>query len=114
MENTLENKAKFFAQYWGQKLLAVTVNENDFRQKIGNTYMGKYHVEMCHVELKDIDNITDEHAVMLGFENASDFFIDGSTYAMIDDLRLLGYAVDWSDLSVDEMIDFGWIKLKSE
>lgn len=111
MENNLVNKAKFFAQYFNQNVFRYG---NDMETSFLvywklNTISSDYYLE-----LTNIDNITDEHAKILGFENASDFFIDGSTYAMIDDLRLLGYAVDWSDLSVDELIEFGWIKLKTE
>ncbi len=109
IQNTLENKAKFFAQYWGQNVL-------DFNDS-GAISTVRYEVqgdidEYMYLELTNIDNITDEHANILGFENAADFFINGSMHAMFDDLRLLGYAVDWSDLSVTEINEFGWIKLK--
>ena len=112
IQNTLENKAKFFGLYWGQRIMLFTENQNYNYQKIGATYMTKYHVANCHLELTKIDNITDEHARMLGFEDAAEFFANGNLHAMFDDLRLLGYAVGWSDLSVNEMIEYGWMQLK--
>lgn len=35
-------------------------------------------------------------------------------YALIDFLRSRGYAVPWMGLSVNEMVKYGWIKLKIE
>lgn len=139
MENTLGNKAKFFAQYWGQKLLAVTVNEDELCQKIGNSYMGKYHVEMCHIKLKPLSSITDEELIIVsaieGDKYTEDHIIRGRTIIktfaeysdctdslkntnqliqLIDYLRSKGYALPYMGLSVEKLQEYGWIKLKSE
>lgn len=73
MENTLENKAKFFAQYWGQKFL-LSINRN-IKFKIDSITIDfaidKY-IPTC-LELKPISSITDEDAIdvaeVLGLRN---------------------------------------------
>lgn len=147
MENTLENKAKFFAQYWGQRVMAVTVNEDNTRHKIGNSHMGKYHVECCHLELNPLSSITDEDLFYLPLdysypetkilsvgeivfsEKSKSLLIElsikyiingnkcGSIYyqelkqPQIDYLRMRGYAVPWIELTIEELINYGWIKV---
>ncbi|MCT4024378.1 hypothetical protein HZP91_15305 [Elizabethkingia anophelis] len=114
MENNLENKAMFFAQYWGQKIMIWGESELFPPQKVGVSYMTKYGVSNRKLELKNIDDITDKEAEMLGFDNAAHFFSSGSVYSMKDELRRLGFAVEWSEWSVDELINFGWVKLKDK
>ena len=136
MENTQENKARFFAQYWGQRIMAITVNENDFCQKIGFTHMNKYHLENCHIELKPLSSITKEHLteiakfyestahnIKLNDDQVEFDFIYGDEHASgaiqvdsdycLDYLRSKGFAMDWMGLSVKKQIDHGWVKLKT-
>ncbi len=111
MEKTLENKAKLFAQYWGQEVFRYFDNlkiQEHFKLDYEN--FGKIH--NGYLELKNIDHITYEEAEMLGFDHVDHFFISGDVDSMKDELRLLGFAVEWAGWSVEELISFGWIKLK--
>lgn len=122
MENTLENKAKFFAQYWGQKVLSGdsetihTLNTGDMAFGIGKNWL----------ELTPLSKITDGDAIEVGYyqgfkrsirENAKDCineFIKGDfklDYDSIDYLRSKGYALPWMGLSVETLVEYGWIKL---
>lgn len=105
MENTLENKVKFFAQYWGQKVMT------NGRSLFEVSYLDEPR-DNEYLELKNIDHITDEEVDMLGFDDVNHFFIAGDVNNMKDELRLLGFAVEWAGWSVEELISFGWIKLK--
>lgn len=111
MENTLENKQKFFAQYYGQPILSDV--SHGFQ---GDNEANNWHqlFENNYLDLKKIDSITDKDSVLLGFEDSADFFSNGSVHDMKDDLRLLGYAIDWADVSVEEQIEFGWTKLRAD
>jgi hypothetical protein len=109
MKNTLENKAKFFAQYWGQKVL----NFNDS----GAISNARYEVqgdmdENMFLELKPLSIISDEDAVKLGYGNSQ--HLRSSILYNIDELRQLGYAIDWCGLSVEQLVEYGWIKLKAQ
>ncbi len=106
MENTIENKIKFFAQYWGQKLGGTKYTP----QGLGINKSNLNSID--YLELKPLSSITDEDAQKLGFSNSGHFNFGADINWHKDQLRLLGYAVEWADFSVEEMFDFGWIKLK--
>lgn len=64
MKNTLENKAKFFAQYYGQLVyknyqepLGLQRCQNDKRLRISNTLKNSW------LELKPLSSISDEDAI---------------------------------------------------
>lgn len=137
-ENTLENKAKFFAQYWGQHLIIM----GSFLRIID-------HLTLCNIEnddilqLKPLSKISDEDALWtinnhyFKFENPileisklkaltkeihiSYIFNDATRHLILkpenlyphnyDYLRSKGYALPYMDLSVEELIEYGWIKL---
>jgi glycogen debranching enzyme len=114
--NTLENKAKFFAQYWGQKVLSDISNS-------GNTEIypvdasNMYGIDRSYLELKPLSQITDEDAVMLGYTDSKSaidkhFKMIGQYTIDADYLRSKGYALPWMDLSVEDLVEYGWIKLK--
>lgn len=108
MENNLESKAKFFAQYWAQRV--------GFYDKFSNWIIGG-HIplhEIEYLQLKHLSSITDEDAKSMGFRCAEHFNIDGNPYGRKDELRALGYAIEWHDVEVEEQITRGWIKLKTE
>ncbi|MDQ1855729.1 hypothetical protein [Chryseobacterium sp. WLY505] len=111
MENKLENKAKFFAQYFGQEVAKCNTGPSNICH-IQHYTLGMGNPQRFHLELKNIDHITDEEAEMLGFDDVNHFFISGSVDSMKDELRLLGFAVEWAGWTVEELISFGWIKLK--
>lgn len=107
-KNTLENKAKFFAQYWGQNV-------------VGN--IGDYF-NRTYLELTPLSQISDEDAIEVSERcvPGNDKRIDNikqhcRIYAMqssliSDYLRSKGYALPWNGITVEEQIEFGWIKLK--
>ena len=174
-ENTLENKAKFFAQYWGQNITLYTGHLNISR------FFGKVDYEVLrstlegdsigfHLELKPLSQISDEDAIEIvklcfsflnnDFNNIEitnttnkhfgfsftctcvgglmgEFQLDFGTIntlynpkiiclnrvtsskeyivnilKMSDYLRTKGYALPWMDLSVEDLIGYGWIKFK--
>jgi len=140
MENTLENKAKFFALYWGQKI----VRHYDWHNHVENASCAwesvfpdtKYN--SYYLELKPLSSISDEDSLSLSaiiqrvfpsaksIQDGKDFinkFISGNILFLkisqvstitnvIDFLRSRGYALPWMGLSVEELINRGWIKLK--
>ena len=128
MKNTLENKTRFFAQYWGQHLIIM----GSFLRIID-------HVTLCNIEnddilqLKPLSQISDKDlekclkilGQRLDLESFRESFIEGLSnrdfYAQFypvraieigDYLRSKGYALPWMDLSVEDLIDYGWIKLE--
>lgn len=58
MENTLENKAKFFALYWGQEILSYQIKATSL-VCVGDSRIHKDDI----LELKPLSQITDEDAV---------------------------------------------------
>lgn len=65
MENTIENKARFFAQYWGQEIFRYVDKlnklESDVLRNIGHDY-NKLNTS-GFLELKNLSDITDEDAI---------------------------------------------------
>lgn len=126
MENTLENKAKFFAQYWGQRV--VLKNESISSRLYQMDRVVILHCETHTLELKPLSSISDEDASSIrGFINKGDFlfylnkstsittFIEGNLYFKdVDFLRSCGYALPYMGLSVEELVNRGWIKMKGE
>lgn len=139
--NTLENKAKFFAQYWGQKLWKEYKNINchdtvDILEELTNN---------DYLEIAPLLSITDGHAIELyrqvlykkthyeshqltiddeinqGKELAFSClylkggycgFSAGTGLFVSDYLRSKGYALPYLGLSVEKQIEYGWVKLK--
>lgn len=140
MENTLENKAKFFALYWGQK----AARSPFWNDKIPP---GRNHPELAlnfenkfYLELIPLSQITDEDALKAyrfhwspeSFEDIEEankidtpvavewlknygkpkyikLTIEGSDY-----LRSKGYALPFLGISVDQQIEWGWIRLNTQ
>lgn len=118
-QNTLENKAKFFAQYWGKG-----IKDTDLSGMYSiNVFSSEFH----YLQLKPLSKISDEDVdYLLKLED----FIDGFTsddflnfllgikkgicnkFQAIDYLRSKGIALQWMDLSVEDLVEYGWIKLK--
>ena len=139
MKNTLENKAKFFAQYWGQHLIIM----GSFLRIIDPLTLGNIENDDI-LQLKPLSKISDEDALWtinnhyFKFENPilelsklkaltkeihiSYIFNDATRHLILkpenlyphnyDYLRSKGYALPWMDLSVEDLIDYGWIKLE--
>lgn len=128
MENTLENKAKFFAQYWGQKI--VNWN-NNIQIKLKLNILINEIDEYDILELTPLSNITDEDALWIGksANQFNDSYSDDIKYSLelvermqkkvhlidleqCDYLRSKGYALPYMGLSVETLVEYGWIKLK--
>lgn len=132
-ENTIENKAAFFALYWGQKVLK------------GVGYPDHKPYDLTHYEMESPSNhylylihpqyITDEDAMeiinMMDVNPSKNHFwiqmirTSGIIYTLdlrntdsevcfisLDFLRSRGYALPWKGLSVDDLVEYGWVKLQ--
>lgn len=131
MKNTPENKAKFFAQYWGQNVLKVPQFLEGFLQgyctvRIGSDSRWNVWVEKGFLELKPLSQITDEDAIEvakihLGWSDSCTNWKqdDRLVYAadnpeVVDFLRSKGYAVPFLGISVEQQMEWGWVKFRIE
>ena len=129
-----ENKAKFFALYWGQNVLPVSFwgSANDISYHIFRP-QNEYDFNNSWLNLKPLSSISDEDAIEVskirGVRNNLSFFgkefignLFNDLYISelvstaerdntIDFLRSKGYALPWMGLSVEKLIEAGWIKL---
>lgn len=122
MENNLVNKSRFFAQYWGQKVLMHS-EKQIFPH--GNNWGSSINYK-DYLELKPLSNISDEDFNLImndGIMNPDPsigdpvftFEVGGlrlSDLTTTDYLRSKGYALPWMGLSVEELVIYGWVKLK--
>lgn len=134
MKNNLENKAKFFALYWGLEF----TGSDYYDEYMPDTWseFPKY-VDKQYLILKPLSSISDEDAeycigktecsMRKNDPNSGDYGMSPSSIfvnSMIGDssyhigrreadyLRSKGYALKWMDKTVKEQISYGWIKLK--
>ena len=148
LENTLENKARFFAQYFGQHVLYFS---SDFLRKINSLTLDSIEND-DFLELKPLSQISDEdviQGIMITYNKTYDDLGEilevkhYNTFSSItttsaggnfkthrsfhhwngdrkigsmecDYLRSKGYALPWMDLSVEDLVEYGWVKLKEE
>lgn len=65
MKNTVENKSKFYAQYWGQNILS----HPEYKEEDGNSDVSHYLTKFFQVDdgyfllLKPLSSITDEDVI---------------------------------------------------
>ena len=153
-QDTLENKAKFFAQYWKQDVLCRVIfgkNKNEIimhNTPCSNLKLGE--IIDSYLELKPLSQISDEDVIQgitylynitreeLGeileikhydtFSNITTIGIGCNlktsrsihhwsgtkkiSSVESDYFRSKGYALPYMDLSVEDLIEYGWIKLK--
>lgn len=137
MENNLENKAMFFAQYYGQNVKRSYLPEQTSLQVIDRDVFWIGHLIINgYLELKSIEDITDEDALECtgvevfktyqSDENSgcygmlpSGIFLDQEAFYITDRfnadyLRSKGYALPWMGLSIEKLIEYGWVKLKEK
>ena len=113
MENTLENKARLFAQYWGQKVYNHFGDINNKNEDVVGFIRGKLPFWL---ELTSLSNITDKECKHLNWNRyALNFpnFNDIESYEA-DYLRSRGYAMPFCGLSVEQQIEYGWVKLRTK
>lgn len=129
MENTIENKAKFLAQYFGQNTFYCGL----FTRVYGLDIFRPESISGIYAELKSLSSITDEDAIevsrvwgsemeskIIGYSiviRITDIEKGGiqtefrNTIGVIDYLRSRGYALPFMGTSVEKLIEYGWIKL---
>lgn len=139
MENTIENKARFFAQYLDQRIFFINgwnrcAMINDAYKLLKEEF--KY-LKKSYLELTPLSQITDKHAIeiakMFGGTKLSikgnfiqvirvddlviTYWITDSNnlpIKLIDYLRYYGYAIPYLDLTIEDLLEYGWIKLKEK
>lgn len=171
MENTIENKAKFFALYWGQDIMKYYFEDETFH--IIQGFMHPNYLKASHLQLNPISQISDEDAIEVASiilnkkinplqlirwdwrysvivnreKSVQDENVEIEMYVSItydscdikfiwdykhskgvgqqerhcpnsvtayDYLRSKGYAVTYMGLSVEKLVEYGWIKLKTK
>ena len=122
MENNLENRERFVALHWGQKVLVDTDNSGN-KQYYPIERSNMYRIEESYLELAPISQITDEDANSITiygtYDKASFNDLGYNTpsgpqhYAIdsVDFLRSKGYAMRWMGVSVETLVEWGWVKL---
>lgn len=119
-------KCRFFAQYWGQKLVAHTedlkvdgIKELRYEPR---TVINFKEIETSCLVLKSLSKITDKDAISMyrglerNYESANQFLEDYKSIGFleqgeVDFLRSNGYAVPFMNYSVDDLVSFGWVRL---
>lgn len=123
MENTLENKAKFFAQYLFQDVL-VKQDGHNWKETLGHWACTISGVQDHHLQLKPLSAISDEDfnkiveikeshnlpGTMIKGSLSHKFFIQ----PQIDYLRGKGYLLPFNGLSEEELLNRGWAVLEQE
>jgi len=124
MKPSSEEKARFFAQYWDQLILIDTLIAVNGVKKVNATWNFK-HSAFCLL-LKPLSSITDDDAIEVAKQMAYDDNLDINGKSQVihweanwkliplissDYLRSKGYALPWNGHSVEEMIQFGWVKI---
>jgi len=139
MENTLENKEKFFGQYLGAIVkskryvhfgVIIGVSKGsifikytpsiEYKSGFSQKY-GVYSLEDTFLQLKPISSLSihDYNYLREKFEfnvnryNLIDHFQENYEFQchVFDYLKSKGYAIPYMGLSVEELINRGWIKL---
>jgi len=135
--NTLENKAKFFALYWNQRVLIRNINNPQYDDKIIlSAYNYDGWLDKSVVELKSLSSISDEDAIeiakLYGWDLKKPYvkltdqietirrkllLFDEGKINIIWNVYLFliskGYAVRYFNLSTDRLMDHGWIIIKN-
>jgi len=141
MENNLENKANFFAQYWGQEVLIDESIDALLEVCLNDLLNVKIENNNCYLKLKPLSKISDEDLLeMLRLYNStmtdadlksltiedkldiSDCLLGKADIAqnetsplvylaVYDFLRSKSYALPYMGLSVEEQVERGWVRL---
>lgn len=134
-ENTPEEKAKFFAQYWGQFLKTSDNHKTKGLKPLEiDSHSIQYVDEHSFLELTPLKNISDEDAIEVGYillkrgrDYKKDIFCKQDAYAWIrngmmptlnpsqcvlaiDFIRSKSYLLPYKDLSTEDLIAYGWAK----
>lgn len=122
-ENTLENKLQFFAQYYGQEVAVIhgLLTPTLTKTRIDSSYRDYLKLptllSIQYLELTPLSSITDEDVKAAGFANIRHFNLSRGSWKFIafesDILRSRGYLIQWRDLTPDQLISYGWVKVKN-
>lgn len=125
-ENTLKNRAKFFSLYYGQNVLYVG---GVGLEPIGTKGWNINHPDF-YLMLKPLTKLTDDDAInvskiwgsnvesrILGYSLSMriatrEVSETRNSIGIVDYLRSKGYAIPYLDLSIQDMVEYGWVKLK--
>lgn len=140
-ENTIENKQIFFSLYFKQKVRKMMCLNGDFMDEVYHNYELS-NVDEDYLELTSVSKITDEDAIEVktifskyrdssilklskeeiisqGRSLANSFNYSGSCMCGLinviesaDFLRSKSIAIPWRDLTVEDLISYGWVKQK--
>lgn len=139
MKQSLQDKAAFFAQYWGQKIRKWD-GMPSYTGLVSSTYMTKYATNGCYLELIPISSITDEDAIEVAkmiFSNTALHTPDrGKWYVRVmieskkehhglywsfekvcntvDYLRSREYLLPFRQYTTQQLLDMGWAKIKTK
>lgn len=141
MENTTENKLKFFAPYYGQKVLK---NKNYSETTVLNGHFffhSACYAENYHLELRSTDSITDDECIaffdflfplaskmpdndnagkvkaikyMLSSMDNKECEPDWGTSGSRDWLRSKDFLIDFMDMTKEQLLEYGWAKIKTK
>lgn len=125
-----ENKEKFFALYYGQKIVSHRSYPENSTNSISGGIIKQYSEKDYFLKLIPISKISDKDGLILykiiypmGWINNDvkyirtwlESFYDGDHKKIqpqaVDFIRSIGASFEWMGLSVEEMIEAGWIKL---
>lgn len=124
---TQDEKEQYFAAHWGQDVIKDVNNSGELcTYPVERSNM--YRFEESHLELTSLADITDEDAIEVAKMtygknlNTADWGrytlendIPKGAYKMsidvTDFLRSKGYAIPFRNYSVQDLQDFGWLKL---
>ena len=109
-----ESRRKFEALYFGQNVFWTCRVPMEKENILDGRKLARPFSKYDKIELKPLCQISDEDLITLNlkagnyteYAEKGCFILDESDY-----LRSKGYALPWMGLSVEEMVDAGWIKL---
>lgn len=136
VEINLKNKSRLFGKYCDQELIIIA-DDGRFEDCFINLNLISSITDEDTIEVAKLMGLTEgdfeithrttdihinsySQEFTLLFENCSIYFNDFDTYSAntgidylsaYDFLRSKGYALPWMGLSVEEMVQAGWIKL---
>jgi len=105
MENTIENKTKFFAVYWGQKVL------NGRSNAIPNREVSKFDYLLLKNPFNFDSNSEDAKEGIEYFKKIKIDHNNDDNICTVDFLRSKGYALPYMGINIEKLLEYGWIKL---
>lgn len=136
MENSIENKIAFMAQYYGQYVLRSYFPEQTGLSKIDGMCFHIQHLLMNgYLELKRLPDLTDKDALNIAgilkwnhytdegkikqVKNFIDSYLDyhstnispNEYFEVLDYLRSNAYAVPYNGMTVEQQVEYLWVKI---